>query len=388
MIAVKFENISKIYRFYKKPIFRLWEAVWGRPMHDAFPALTDISFTVLKGSTLGIIGDNGAGKSTLLKILARTLTPSGGRISIQGRVSALLELGSGFHHEFTGRQNIYLNASLLGLSEKEIKSSEQEIIEFADLGDFIDRPIRTYSSGMIVRLGFSIATSVNPDILVVDEALSVGDQSFQEKCIQRMQEFRRRNKTIIVCSHSMFLINALCASSIWLEDGKIMDHGPSNEVVSRYLASKENRHNHKIANKKTSRSQEVFVEDIQVLGNDEQPLSSLHQFRKISIQASIKCLRKDLRGHIAVIFEDANENSLFAACTHDEFNESLKFNQNHKLSLVLPVITLQKGSVFIRVIVTDEHGLRIVEQKRKGPFPIVSSHPEGGLIWMQHEWRI
>lgn len=179
MYAIWAQNIHKVYKFYKKPSHRLYEAICKKKMHTAFSALSDVSFSLEHGSTLGIIGDNGSGKSTLLKILAKTLSTTQGELNIRGRVSALLELGSGFHQEFTGRQNIYLNAALMGMSEKEIKVREDEIIDFADLGEFIDRPIRSYSSGMVVRLGFSIATCVDPDILIVDEALSVGDQNFK-----------------------------------------------------------------------------------------------------------------------------------------------------------------------------------------------------------------
>jgi len=217
--AIEARNLTKNYQVYLRPFDRLKEAVLRRPCHDLVEALTDVSFEVPEGGTLGIIGENGAGKSTLLKILAGTARQTFGQMVKRGRMAALLELGSGFHPEFSGRQNIYLNAALLGLKEKEIREREEAIIAFSELEQAIDRPVKTYSSGMYVRLAFSIATSVDPEILIIDEALSVGDQRFQQKCVDRMMNFRKANKTLIICTHSMYMINELCSHAIWLKTG-------------------------------------------------------------------------------------------------------------------------------------------------------------------------
>ena len=184
------DGIGKDFRVYRRPVDRLLEAVLRKPRHQLVTVLNDISFSIPPRSSLGIIGDNGAGKSTLLKILSGTLTPSRGNVRLGGRVAALLELGAGFHPEFSGRQNIYLNAALLGLPREEIRKREQEIIDFSEIEPYIDQPVKTYSSGMYLRLAFSIATSVDPDILIIDEALSVGDLAFQKKCIDRMNRFK------------------------------------------------------------------------------------------------------------------------------------------------------------------------------------------------------
>ena len=194
MNAIEAEGLTKHYQVYLRPFDRLKEAILRKPCHDPVEALTDVSFEVPEGGTLGIIGENGAGKSTLLKILAGTAHPTSGRMVKRGRMAALLELGSGFHPEFSGRQNIYLNAALLGLKEKEIRDREKAIIAFSELENAIDRPVKTYSSGMYVRLAFSIATSVEPDVLIIDEALSVGDHRFQQKCVDRMMGFRDGKK--------------------------------------------------------------------------------------------------------------------------------------------------------------------------------------------------
>ena len=190
MPRVSVQNLNKDFKIYERPQDRLFEIIQRKKRHQLFHVLSDISFAVPDGKSLGIIGDNGAGKSTLLKLLVGTLQPTSGEIAINGQVAALLELGAGFHPEFTGRKNIYLNAALLGVPDDNIAEMERDIIAFSELDYFIDRPVKTYSSGMYVRLAFSIATMVRPDILVIDEALSVGDMAFQKKCVQRMNEFR------------------------------------------------------------------------------------------------------------------------------------------------------------------------------------------------------
>jgi lipopolysaccharide transport system ATP-binding protein len=236
MYSISVENLHKDFRIYNRPQDRLLELLLRQPRHKLFHVLQDISFSVMEGRSLGIIGDNGAGKSTLMKLLVGTLQPTSGSIRIKGQVAALLELGAGFHPEFTGRRNIYLNAALLGVPDANIAEMEREIIEFSELGDFIDRPVKTYSSGMYVRLAFSIATMVRPDVLVIDEALSVGDIAFQKKCVERMNEFRKQNKTMIFCSHSMYHVQELCDTAIWLEKGRIREIGESHHVVGNYEA--------------------------------------------------------------------------------------------------------------------------------------------------------
>ena len=234
MFHVIVEELGKDYRIYARPVDRLLEAILRKPRHRALRAVQGVSFNLLRGQSLGIIGDNGAGKSTLLKLLVGTVSPTAGRMEMSGRVTALLELGAGFHPEFSGRQNIFMNASLFGLSPEEIGEKEEAIIAFSGLGEFIDRPVKTYSSGMYVRLGFAIATSVDPDILIIDEALAVGDMAFQRKCIDRMNLFREQGKTMIFCSHSMYHVKELCDKTLWLDHGRMKGMGPTMEVVAQY----------------------------------------------------------------------------------------------------------------------------------------------------------
>jgi ABC-type polysaccharide/polyol phosphate transport system ATPase subunit len=205
--------------------------------HRDFWALRDVNLTIFSGETVGLIGHNGAGKSTLLKLIARVLRPTTGRVVVRGRVAPLLEFGAGFHSELTGRENVYLNGALLGFSNQEMEEKFERIVDFAELWDFIDAPLRTYSSGMSARLGFAVATDVKPDILIIDEVLSVGDEAFQRKSAARMQEFRDQGATIILVSHNMAIIEQICHRAVWLDHGRLMEAGEVKEIIKAYRKS-------------------------------------------------------------------------------------------------------------------------------------------------------
>lgn len=236
-IVIKVENLAKVYKIYNKPIDRLKESLhpFRKVYHKDFYALKSVSFTVNKGSAIGIIGRNGSGKSTLLKILTGVLTPTSGKFTIKGRLSALLELGAGFNPEMTGLENIYLNGTIMGFSRQEIDSKLEDIISFADIGEFINQPVKTYSSGMFVRLAFAVAINVDPDVLIVDEALAVGDIRFQQKCYRRIEEFKK-NKTVLFVSHDLSAVNKFCDNVMWINDGVVMDFGLPEEVTKKYQA--------------------------------------------------------------------------------------------------------------------------------------------------------
>lgn len=202
--------------------------------YEEFWAVRDVSFQVHRGEAFGIIGRNGSGKSTMLKVIARVLTPTSGRVITRGRIAPLLELGAGFHPELTGRENVFMNSTLLGRSQKETEQLLPEIVDFAEIEDFFDAPIRTYSTGMIARLGFSVATALRPDILLVDEVLSVGDGYFQEKCLNRMNSFRSLGTTIIIVSHNMNTLQSFCDRALWIDHGLMKAIGNVNEVIEQY----------------------------------------------------------------------------------------------------------------------------------------------------------
>lgn len=235
-IAISVKNLTKVYKVFDKPIDRVKESLhpFGKRYSKDFYALNDVSFEIKKGETLGIIGKNGAGKSTLLKILTGVLTPSSGEVNINGKVASLLELGAGFNPDMTGRENIYLNGSLMGYSEEEMESRVPAIIEFADIGDFIDQPVKMYSSGMFARLAFSVNIAVEPDILIVDEALSVGDEFFQQKCIYKMKKMQQEGVTILFVSHAIGAVKALCDRCILMAGGKKIEDGIASAVCDIY----------------------------------------------------------------------------------------------------------------------------------------------------------
>jgi len=277
-VAVRVEGVSKKFRLYHERNQSLKVAMMrgGRAKYDEFWALRDVSLTVPTGGTFGLIGENGSGKSTLLKCMARILRPEQGRISVTGKVSALLELGAGFHQELSGRENVYLNGSILGLSRKEIDAKFDHIVGFAGLEKFIDTPVKNYSSGMYVRLGFSVAINVNPDVLLVDEVLAVGDESFQRKCDERFADLKAAGKTIVVVSHSMGTVRTLCDEAAWLDHGAIKDIGNPGNLIEKYV---ENSHVERIATEGGGSrwgSGEVQVKKVEVLDEDGQPSLRVH----------------------------------------------------------------------------------------------------------------
>jgi lipopolysaccharide transport system ATP-binding protein len=236
-IAISLKNISKCYKRYARPVDRLKEILLpGKSQAEEFWALKDIDLEVFKGETLGIIGQNGSGKSTLLQIIAGTLTPTTGHVFVNGRISALLELGSGFNPEFTGRQNVFFNGRILGLSNEEIAAKFEDIAAFAEIGQFIDEPVKTYSSGMVVRLAFAVIANTEPSILIVDEALAVGDARFQARCMKRIRQLKEQGVTILFVSHDSSSVKMLCKNAVLMEHGKILEVGEPKEVVNHYIA--------------------------------------------------------------------------------------------------------------------------------------------------------
>jgi len=235
--AVVVSDLSKRFRVYHQRHVTLKQALLRRGLgkYEEFWALQDVAFEVPHGATLGIIGENGSGKSTLLKCIAGILVPEKGKVHVEGRLAALLELGAGFHQEYSGRENIFLNGALLGLPRSYIQSVYDQIVEFSELGRFIDNPVKTYSSGMYARLGFSIAVHVDPDVVVLDEVLAVGDESFQRKCYERISQMKREGRTMLVVSHDLDAVTRLASHCLWMENGRLRASGPVKTVVSQYL---------------------------------------------------------------------------------------------------------------------------------------------------------
>jgi len=245
--AIEVTNVTKVYRRYsqRRQFATLKSALLSgtivsdlRP-DETFPALRDVSFVVPKGTTYGVIGRNGSGKSTALKVVAGITKPTSGTVKVDGRISALIELGAGFHPEISGRENVFINGIMLGLSKREIQHRFDEIVEFAEMEDFIDAPVKTYSSGMYMRLGFAVAIHVDPDVLLVDEVLAVGDEAFTHKCLDKFGDFRRRGKTILLVTHSLGLVERFCDEAVWLDGGRVKTTGDPRRVVGAYITAVE-----------------------------------------------------------------------------------------------------------------------------------------------------
>ena len=236
---IEFWKVSKRFQLQEGRTLREFMPAFfrGQAWSEPFYALRDVTFTMDRGETVGIIGRNGSGKSTILKLIAGVTAPTTGEVRVAGRVSPLIELGAGFHPDLTGRENIHLNASLLGMSAQEIKERFDDIVDWAELREFIDTPVKRYSSGMYVRLAFAVAVHSDPEVLLVDEVLSVGDAFFQEKCLERMHDFQQRGTTIVVVSHILELITTFCERAIWLEHGRVVAEGPAVAVVEQYSES-------------------------------------------------------------------------------------------------------------------------------------------------------
>ncbi|MBN3872573.1 ABC transporter ATP-binding protein [Nostoc sp. JL33] len=299
-IAISLKNISKCYKRYARPVDRLKEILLPSRSHaQEFWALRDINLEIPKRETLGIIGQNGSGKSTLLQIIAGTLTPTTGEVWVNGRVSALLELGSGFNPEFTGRQNVFFNGQILGLSRDEIEAKFDDIAAFAEIGDFIEHPVKTYSSGMVVRLAFAVVANTEPSILIVDEALAVGDAKFQARCMKRIRQMKEQGVTILFVSHDSGSVKMLCNSAILMNHGKMLEIGEPKEVVNHYIALLSSDNNQvESENKKSEemtlvQQNNIELKDDFVKNNQE---SSLHRHgNKLAIIKSVQLI--DLKGN-------------------------------------------------------------------------------------------
>lgn len=297
-LAIKVRDIWKDFRLYQDKNQSIKEVFLKRKRADfeTFWALKGVSFNVKKGITLGLIGDNGSGKSTMLKILAKILRPKKGKVEIDGKISALLELGTGFHPELTGRENVYLNGSILGLSRKEIDSRFDTIVEFSELEQFIDTPVKNYSSGMYVRLGFAVSTNVDPDILLIDEILAVGDESFQRKSLDKLYQLKAEKKTIIVVSHALASVADICDEVIWLEKGKVRKIGEARKVVDAYLSDVNKQEEERSELDSTDSegrgnrwgSGEIVLSTVKMLGHDGKERKIFETGEKMTVRMAYK----------------------------------------------------------------------------------------------------
>lgn len=395
--AIHAVALAKCYQLYDRPSDRLKQMLWRgrRKFFREFWALQDVHLEVKQGEVLGIVGRNGAGKSTLLQLICGTLAPTSGTLSINGRIAPLLELGAGFNPEFSGRENIYLNASILGMSKAEIDGRCEEIIDFSGIRDFIDQPVKTYSSGMYVRLAFSIAISVDPDILVVDEALSVGDGEFARKSFDRIIAMKDAGKTILFCSHSTYQVEALCSRALWLEQGKVKMLGPAASVVSSYVAS---------LNTETSRQTavsgslpqapagsgsilKVSASAAGVTGN-KLTLRSKASTLELSVSFSIDPALPAPTVGLAI----SNEAKTIVASVisnNDGISIAVGADGHGKISVRFPQIPLLKGRYFVSAYLACEKAIHVYDSAESCVELMVEQQGiEQGFVALPREWIV
>ncbi len=400
--AIRVENLWKTYRTYGKPMDRLRERLpWrrGQKLHLENNALKDINLEVMPGQCVGVVGGNGAGKSTLLKILTGTTYPTRGNYTVRGNVAALLELGAGFQPSFSGRANIFLNAALLGRNQQETKEKFQQILDFSELHKFIDQPIRTYSSGMVARLGFSVAVASDPDILIIDEILAVGDMHFRRKCVDKIMSFREQGKTMFFCSHSLYDVRQICDKAIWLKDGKIQLYDDAVTVTNEY-ATYENQ----IIAQQDSTSQHVPIADSQAapLGMDAharvvsahivdprtgQPRNKFRSGEPVAVRVHIQNGRLYEPLALAVGFTRADGTLCFAPTTEMD-GIPIDF-QEGVVTLTMPEVKLLSGEFVVPVWLLDARGVHRFHETTAAENLIVQNRTkELGLFYTEREWKV
>lgn len=372
MYAVELLEVSKKYNLFKKSSDRIKEflSFGKRKYHEEFWALNDITIQVEKGTTLGIVGDNGAGKTTLLKIIARLIPPTSGEVKTYGSISTLLNLGGGFHKDFSGKDNIYMNCSLLGMSEKEIEKKYKSILEFSELGDFINQPVKVYSSGMYVRLGFSIAINIEPDILLIDEVIAVGDLKFRKKCLQKIREFQNLKKTIIIVSHSLPDISALSHYVVWLDKGRIRHHGTTEEVVESYLKEIESNEKYQSSqwnllqhnNIHRTNSKEVEIKQVDFLNGDGKRSNVFKTGGELRLHIHYKANQKVTNPLFRVQFFSGDGIFIFGTNNYRHGLNLESIEGEGIIEVFFPKFSLLYGKYFVSVgIFPDEYKSAVTE---------------------------
>jgi lipopolysaccharide transport system ATP-binding protein len=396
--AIEARDLGKCYSLYQRPADRLKQLLWGRwrRYYREFWALQGIDLAIRPGEVVGVVGRNGAGKSTLLQMVCGTLPPTTGELHVRGRVAALLELGAGFSPDFTGIENIYINAAILGLKRHEVDERLAGILAFADIGDFVHQPVKTYSTGMFMRLAFAVATAVDPDILVIDEALSVGDGAFARKSFDRIMKLREAGKTILFCSHSMYQVEALCSKAMWIDAGRVRMFGSSAEVTSAFQADL---------------NAGISATPIQMIAGAKgvAPAPGTGRIVKVTAhtdgasgnQLQLRCGESDLRidvefsadphlpaPGVALGFSDSNGLTIASASS---LNDGMSLQRDAlgrgRATIVFPQLPLLKGRYTVTCFLLSEDGIHVYEQvDRCLMLNVTQKGLEQGLVALEHEW--
>lgn len=411
--VLKVQGLGKEYKLYASPRDRLKALVTGNARHRSHWALRDVSFELQRSQCIGVIGDNGAGKSSLLKLLAGTLQPSTGSIERVGRVTAILELGAGFHPDFSGRDNLYFGGSLIGIDHAEMVRLEPGIIDFCELGEALDRPVKTYSSGMAVRLAFALVTAVQPDVLIIDEALAVGDQHFQKKCIERIMAFRNNGCTILFCSHSPYHIRHLCDVALWLKGGQVAQFGATEPVLAAYDQHTRQRQ----LDEQALASSDIAISSgqgaVTAPSEPEAPVAAIDAGSACILSVDVKDLgeaqgdrppvlystdlvvtitargRGNERPNIGFMIEQSKGVGITSLATHEDGAVPLKLDDGSWRSVLsFPDLPLHSGDYVISAFLFDETGLAVYDEWFQFlHFSFIFPKPLPGLVRLPHHWN-
>ncbi|WP_312840018.1 ABC transporter ATP-binding protein [Delftia tsuruhatensis] len=416
-LVLRVRDLGKEYKLYPSPRARFKALLTGAATHRSHWALRDVSFELRRGQCIGVIGDNGAGKSSLLKLLAGTLQPSCGTIERVGRVTAILELGAGFHPDFSGRDNLYFGGSLIGISPERMRELEPEIAAFAELGEAMERPVKTYSSGMAVRLAFALVTAVQPDVLIIDEALAVGDQHFQKKCIERIMAFRNSGCTILFCSHSPYHIRHLCDAALWLRGGQVAQFGDTEQVLAAYdMHTRERQEREQQALNGAAVSETLGgIEDAKVCEAEAPssgPVAAVDSGTACILSVDVKDLaepvgdqpgllqsqdlvvtitargRGNERPHIGFMIEQSKGVGITSLATHEDgvFPRKLA-DGTWQTVLTFPDLPLHSGDYVISAFLFDETGLAVYDEWFQFlHLRFIFPKPLPGLVRLPHHW--
>jgi ABC-type polysaccharide/polyol phosphate transport system ATPase subunit len=424
--AIQVSDLTKVYQRYsrRKQFRTLKSALLGGSLlqdlkpDERFPALQGVTFNVREGSTFAVIGRNGSGKSTLLKVIAGISKPTAGTVQVQGRISALIELGAGFHPEITGRENVFINGIMLGLSRREIEDRYDEIVAFAELEDFIEAPVKTYSSGMYMRLGFAVAIHVSPDVLLIDEVLAVGDEAFVHKCLDKISEFRRRGKTILLVTHSLGLVEKMADEALWIDRARVQMRGDPKKVVDAYLAQV-TRHDEQAlaaaeraaveefagaAARETDRSaieptsafarergrwgsREVEIQGVALLDARQQAKHVFSTGEPLTIRFEVSSTGAIEDFVFGVAIFNADGVCCYGTNTHLEEFTPVKLSGKGEVNFLIPELQLVEGTYFLDVAVHQRDGYPFDYHRALHQFRVQSKVKDIGIYRPDHQWK-
>ncbi|MEK7426535.1 MAG: ABC transporter ATP-binding protein [Actinomycetota bacterium] len=392
--ALEVEHVTKTFRLHhqKSSSIKQLIAGKGRNRFDEFTALKDVTFDVKEGEVFGVIGQNGSGKSTLLKCMAGILQPNAGSVRVHKRMSALLELGAGFHPELSGRDNVFLNAAILGMSRKDIAVRFDDIVEFSGLQSFIDSPVKTYSSGMYVRLAFAVAINVDPRLLIIDEILAVGDVTFQQRCLEKFVEFRNEGRTIVLVTHAMNTVKDMCDRAIWLTHGVVTGEGDPSELVDEYTESMLGDLNRGAGGSVRRGSGEIQITGVELfVGDKEVPVKRFRTGDSVRLRLTYEAAKSVPRPVVGFTIEQLGGATVTAPCTRDQGLIPEALTGRGAIEVLLDNISLLPGTYDLHTAVTDFNRSHIYDNLHLAlRFDVMSGRPyeSGGLITLRPAWTI